>query len=59
MINETKNKKLENLCEMNSTCHPIRLMAIKRSYDRPYKKILIPFSNLRLNKNIKINKKNN
>ena len=57
MINETKNKKLENLCEMNSTCHPIRLMAIKRSYDRPYKKILIPFSNLRLNKNIKINKK--
>lgn len=56
MINETKNKRLETLCDMNSTCHPLRLMAMKKTYDKSYKKILLPLSNIRFNKDLKINR---
>ena len=49
-------KRLETLCDMNSTCHPLRLMAMKKTYDKSYKKILLPLSNIRFNKDLKINR---
>ena len=46
MINETKNKRLERISEMNVICHPIRLMSINKFSFKPYKKILLPLSNI-------------
>ena len=52
MINETKNKRLERISEMNVICHPIRLMSINKFSFKPYKKILLPLSNIPNSKNL-------
>ncbi len=46
LVNKTQNKRLEKLSDINSICHPLRLMSINKFTASSFKKVLLPKSNL-------------
>ena len=46
LVNKTQNKRLEKLSDINSICHPLRLMSLNKFTASSFKKVLLPKSNL-------------